>query len=85
MQTLHVKRVSNRGIHGEYPALQNIHTGAVYVDITLGIERHLIADANGENRSGEFVAFNIPGAWHSYQQEPECPLRREITFILHET
>ena len=82
MKTLQVKRISNRGTHGEYPALQNVNTGAVYVDITLGIDRHLIADANGENRSGEFVGYNIPGAWNTFNQEPECPLRRDIAFEL---
>ncbi|TXH13690.1 MAG: hypothetical protein E6R03_10885 [Hyphomicrobiaceae bacterium] len=77
-----VKRIKNRGTHGEYPALKNIQTGKIYVDITLGEQRFLEADANGENRHGDFVAYNIPGAWHSFIGEPECPLRRDIEFVL---
>lgn len=80
MKTLRVKRIENRGQFGEYPALRNIDNGAVYVDITLGIPHHLTADANGENRHGYFVGYNIPGAWNLYEQEPVCALRRDIQF-----
>lgn len=83
MQIL-VKRIKNQGTHGEYPALKNIETGKIYVDIELGDARNLQADNNGENRFGHFVAYNIPGAWHSFIGEPECPLRRDIQFVLVE-
>ncbi len=77
-----VKKIQNKGVHGEYPAMQNTKTGAVYVDTCLGMSRFLEADKNGENIHGEFVGFNIAGAWHSFNQEPECPLKREIVFEL---
>jgi len=82
MPILNVKRIPNRGVHGEYPALKNIDSGRVYVDITLGLPRFLEADKNGENRHGQFVAFNIPGAWCTFEHEPVCPLRRNVTFNL---
>ena len=77
-----VKKIENVGCFGEYPALKNVKTGAVYVDITLALPRFLAADKNGENIHGEFVGFNIPGAWHSFCGEPECPLRRDLIFNL---
>lgn len=82
MNIIPVKRISNRGVHGEYPALQNIRTGTIYVDTTLGMDRFLVADAEGCNRCGEFVGYNIPGAWHTFVHEPEVPLRRDIQFQL---
>lgn len=85
MTTLKVKRIANRGVHGEYPALQNTVTGKIYVDITLGEPRFLERDSNGENRCGEFVGFNLPGAWHSFCGEPECPLRRDVVFEVEPT
>ena len=83
MQIL-VKRIKNVGQFGEYPALKNIKTGKIYVDIEQGNADSLKADSNGENRFGHFVAYNIPGAWHSFIGEPECPLRRDIRFVLVE-
>ena len=77
-----VKKIENVGYHGEYPAMKNAKTGKIYVDTTLAMPRFLAADANGENIHGEFVGFNIPGAWHSFHHEPECPLRRDIVFNL---
>lgn len=82
---IRVKRIENRGRHGEYPALQNVVTGKVYVDTTLGMPRFLAADERGENIHGEFVGYNIPGAWHSFCGEPECPLRRDLVFELEKT
>lgn len=82
MTTLKVKRIKNRGVHGEYPALINTVTGRIYVDTTLGIPRFLAANDKGENIHGDFVGFNIPGAWHSFCGEPECPLLRDVVFDL---
>lgn len=83
MKTLIVKRIANRGRYGEYPALQNIVTGKVYVDTTLGLDRFLTSDSDGLNRSGEFVGFNIPGAWTTWNgEEPECPIRKDCEFKL---
>lgn len=79
---IQVKRIKNQGAFGEYPALKNIKTGKVYVDIEQGNADNLKADNNGENRFGHFVAYNIPGAWHTFIGEPECPLRRDIQFVL---
>jgi hypothetical protein len=84
MIILTVKKIANVGLHGEYPALKNVKTGKVYVDIMLGMPRFLDADANGENIHGDFVGFNIPGGWHSFHHEPECPLRRDVFFELVE-
>ena len=80
MKTIKVKRIANQGVHGEYPALRNAETNAIYVDITLGTPRFLVADDHGENIHGHFVRYNIPGAWHSFIGEPECPLRRDLAF-----
>lgn len=81
MKTLTVKSISNRGRFGEYPAMRNTVTGAVYVDVTLGLPRFLTFDANGENIHGDFVGYNIPGHWHSYNgEEPECRIMRDVTF-----
>lgn len=78
-----VKKINNVGRFGEYPALKNIKTGCIYVDVTLANPRYLAHDANGENAHGLFVGYNILGAWHSFNQEPECPLRKDITFNLN--
>lgn len=78
---IQVERISNRGRYGEYPALKNVVTGNIYVDVTLGLARFLTCGPDGLNRSGEFVGYNIPGAWHTWNgQEPDCPLKKEIVF-----
>ena len=82
MKTIKVKRIPNQGTHGEYPALKNVETNAIYVDTTLGMSRFLVADQHGENIHGAFVGYNIPGSWHSFIGEPECPLRRDLAFEL---
>lgn len=80
-----VKRIKNVGQFGEYPALKNIQTGKIYVDIEQGNAANLKADSKGENRFGHFVDYNIPGAWHSFNGfEPDCPLRSDIEFVLVE-
>lgn len=81
-QTLIVRHIENLGNYGEYPALQNVVTGRKYVDITLGIERFLKCGEDGLNVHGQYVGFNLKGAWHSFEQEPECTLKSEITFQL---
>lgn len=82
MKTIKVKRIENRGVHGEYPALRNTETGMVYVDTTLAIPRFLKCDSNGENIHGDFVGYNIPGCWHTFKHEPECPIKRDVVFVL---
>ncbi len=63
--------------------MRNTINGEVYVDVTLGLPRFLAFDGKGENIHGDFVGYNIPGHWHTYNgEEPECPLRREIAFNL---
>ncbi len=82
---LPVKRIENRGRFGEYPALRNVKTGQVYVDTTLGMPRFLTQNEQGLNRSGEFVGFNIPGAWTTWNGwEPDCPIKAECVFDLEE-
>ena len=83
MKSLYVKSISNRGRFGEYPAMRNTVNGAVYVDVTLGLPRFLSFDTNGENIHGDFVGYNIPGHWHTFNgEEPDCPLKRELSFNL---
>ena len=78
-----VQKIPNKGRFAEYPALKNVRTGQVYVDTTLGQTRFLEFGEDGLNRCGEFVGFNPPGAWTTWNgQEPECPIKREISFEL---
>jgi hypothetical protein len=78
---LRVKRISPVGLQ-DYPALRNVDTGRVYVDTCLGIPKELEHDAEGNNSHGEYVNYNIPGRWCTFHEEPECPLRKDIEFIL---
>jgi hypothetical protein len=65
MAVLKVKRIPPIGIN-DYPALKNIVTGRVYVDVCLGDfdpnNRYLKANEDGFNNYGNYVKFNIPGA-----------------------
>jgi hypothetical protein len=81
MKTIKVKKIRNRGRNEEYPAMRNVVTGAVYVDITLGDPRYQKVVAGGNNHWSQYVAFNIPGAWTTWNgEEPDCPLRHDIEF-----
>jgi len=84
MIEIKVKRTRNMGDYGEYPALRNVDTGKVYVDICLGLADRITPDSDGLNRFGDYVGYNIRGHWHTYEGEPECALRRDIKFILED-
>ena len=79
---LKVKQIPPIGIN-DYPALKNVITGRVYVDVCLGIERCLKPDEKGYNQYEQYVGYNIPGAWHSFNgEEPLCPLSSDVVFEL---
>jgi hypothetical protein len=78
---LRVKRIKPVGLQ-DYPALRNVETKRVYVDTCLGIPKELEHDNQGYNSHGEYVAYNIPGRWCTFNKEPECPLKKDIEFEL---
>jgi hypothetical protein len=80
MIVLKVKQIPPIGIN-DYPALKNVDSGRIYVDTCLGINRYLQANESGFNDYGDYVKFNIPGAWHSFNgEEPDCPLHHDVVF-----
>lgn len=78
---INVKRINPVGFC-DYPALQNTKTGQIYVDVCLADSKALECDETGHNRHGEFVNYNIKGAWHIFCEEPEMPLRKDLEFVL---
>lgn len=77
-----IVRWLNRCHKGEYPALQNIESGAIYLDISFGE-----IELSGLSRE-EYERHGIPGHWHlatnhpDYDPEPIGIIRKGIIFEL---
>lgn len=78
-----VKRIKPIGIQS-YPTIKNIDTGEIYVDISLETyDNKKICDEQGYDKYGHFVNYKgLKGAWHTFSEEPEYPLKENIEFLI---